>query len=140
MIDVLLAMALALQPAEAQCNAATAAPLPAGCTAWRPLFQNAEAQVFADHGSVRRNPGGFDLVVRMVFAADRPGGMRSGVLTYRFDCAGATTTLLHARYFNAGGGLLAEGPPRNARPLPSPAGSPNRLALDLFCPAPAPAR
>lgn len=131
---IALMLAMGLLQADAGCHVAGAPP-PRGCTAWSPLFRNLEAEVSADPASVVRRTGGFDLTLRIVLAADRPTGMRTGIVTYRFDCAGATATLLRARYYTAAGRLLEEGPPPSGRALASPPGSPNRLALDRFCPA-----
>lgn len=128
-------LAMALLQADARCNAVNAAPPPPrGCTAWRPLFRSDEAEVLADHGSVRRTARGFDLTVRIILATAQPTGTRSGIVTYRFDCTAATGTMLHARYFDAAGRQLSQGPTPDARPIPSPPGSPNRLALDRWCP------
>lgn len=135
MIGSMLALALGLQPTEAQCNAVGPA-LPPGCTAWTSLFRDSEVELLADPASVRRNDNGFDLMIRVVFSADQVHGMRSGVTTQRFDCRAQTSTILNSRYYDAGGRLIVAGSAPE-EPVPATPGSPDRLALDRWC---APAR
>jgi hypothetical protein len=129
MLDLIIAAALLQTNA---CNAVDR-PGPAGCPDWQMLHDGPEVQVLAEPASVRRNGNVFELRFRLIFAADQRNGTRSGIVTYRFDCAGETGTLLQSRYYTAAGAPLADGPRPSGRALASPPGSPNRAALDRFC-------
>jgi len=127
-----LVIAAALLQSDA-CNAVDR-PGPPGCPDWQMLHNGPEAKVFAEPASVRRDGNGFEVRLRLIFAADLSNGSRSGIVTYRFDCAAETGTLLQSRYYSAAGTPLPAGPRPSGRALASPPGSPNRAALDRFCP------
>jgi hypothetical protein len=133
MIHFLIATML-LQAAPEPCNAID--PPPSGCPAWTLLNRGSGGDVLDDPASVRRQGDSFDLRVRMIFTRDLPGGMRSAIAIYRFDCGARTASLRHRIVYNARGERLVEGPPapKDAGPLPAPQGSPNRAALDRYCP------
>jgi hypothetical protein len=131
MIGIMLAAAL-LQT-DAACNA-VGAPAPRGCPPWQALYRGDNGVVFSDPAPLRRRANGFDLRVRLVFPTDQESGMRSAIAVYRFDCAAQTATLQHNSVYAANGRQIVEGPVTNAAVLAAPPGTPNRAALDRFCP------
>jgi len=137
MLDLFIAAMLAQgTPARADpCLAADApTPAPRGCPVWQPLYRGDNGVVLSEPAPLRRSANGFDLRVRLIWPADQEGGLRSGIAIYRFDCAAETAVLQHNIGYDARGRRLLGGPLTDAPTIASPPGSPNRAALDRFCP------
>jgi hypothetical protein len=134
MIELIIAAAF-LQAAD-PCNAVGAAAPALRCPSWRSVGQDTESELFVDPASLRRDGGTFDIATRIVFGAAQQGGMRSGVVTARFDCARRTWAFLHSAYFDARGVVIVEGDSTGTEAAPQAVaeGGPIAGLLTEFCP------
>jgi len=137
MIGLILATALVQAPDP--CHAIGGAPAASGCPQWRLIAREAEAELFVDPASLRPGGSTFDITTRIVYAAARQAGMRSGVTVTHFDCAHRTWALGHSAYFDARGALIVEGDAtgEDAAPETVPDDGPFADILTEFCPSPA---
>jgi hypothetical protein len=138
MIDLLLA-AMLLQGAADPCMAADAAAGAPNCPAWRSVYTQGDAEVFADPAAERRDGNVVEVRARTVFRAAREHGVRSVISRDRYDCVARTVAIVHFQAFDAEGRTLVDMPIPAAQAAPTAPlpGSPNAALLARFCPAPA---
>ena len=119
------------------CQAAGPAARPASCRQWRRVDGDANAELFVDPASLRRDATGFEITTRIVFATPREEeAMRSGVVTNRFECAARTWALRHSAYYDSDGTLIVEGEATGdtAEPEPVEPDTPIARLLTEYCP------
>ncbi len=135
MLELMLAAALLQTPDP--CHAADPGARPAGCVQWRLVGRDARSALFVDPASLRRDGAAFEVVTRTVFGEPQEEeAMRSGVTTFRFDCAARTWSLRRSAHYHGDGTLIEarEVTGDEADPQPVQPDSPLAALATEFCP------